>query len=765
MSLRTYDEMHFHPMSEKLVEILCNKAQNNNPLFFRVLVAYYLAMITSMMRVSIRTHDRGMLPVNLYTLNLSPSGSGKNVAKGIIENEVTHLFQTRFIEETLPLMEETHLARIAQGRAARKNVDPDDEFKRVKREYDGLGPFLFSFDSATGPAIKQYRQKLLMAASGALNLQMDEVGSYLQSSGEVLDAFLELFDVGAGNQKLLKATAESLRSETVKGHTPTNMLLFGTPTHLLDGSKNEELLYKLLEIGYARRCFFGYARSAHKRLDQSAEEVYDQTTSRDADIFLGETAERLEKLADMVNMGTTIEISKEVTLILIEYRLHCERLAAKLAEHEVIRNHEISHRYSKALKLAGAYAFIDGSHEISEEHLYYAIKLAEESSVAFGQLLARDKHYMKLAKYLASCKTPVTQADLYEDLPFYRGSQSARQDMLLFASAWGATNNILIKKNIVDSIEWLSGESLKETDPNEIIVAYSNYITEGYRSERVPFDQLHVLTQVNGMHWISHHLNNAENGHRSDDNVVPGFNLIVLDIEKGPTLEMVREVFKNHRYHLYTTKRHTPDEHRFRVVLPTNFELKLDSREFKEFMHNVNDGLPFTQDESTGQRSRKWMSWAMHYEYHDGEPFDVLPFIPKTNKNEQRKALLQSQQEMDNLERWVINNTGDGNRNNMLLRYAMIFVDAGADEELIRLKVFGLNAKLADKLSEAELLSTILVTVSRAIQKRSSANQPVPVPVSANGTALPAPVPSMPAASGVSSRATSASQFAAPPQP
>ena len=93
------------------------------------------------------------------------------------------------------------------------------------------------------------------------------------------------------------------------------------------------------------------------------------------------------------------------------------------------------------------------------------------------------------------------------------------------------------------------------------------------------------------------------------------------------------------------------------------------------------------------------------------------------------------------------------------------FVDAGADEELIRLKVFGLNAKLADKLSEAELLSTILVTVSRAIQKRSSANQPVPVPVSANGTALPAPVPSMPAASGVSSRATSASQFAAPPQP
>ena len=70
---------------------------------------------------------------------------------------------------------------------------------------------------------------------------------------------------------------------------------------------------------------------------------------------------------------------------------------------------------------------------------------------------------------------------------------------------------------------------------------------------------------------------------------------------------------------------------------------------------------------------------------------------------------------MDNLERWVINNTGDGNRNNMLHRYAMILRDAGFDFEGIRQKVNSLNEKLPDKLTEAEIMGTVLVTISKAI--------------------------------------------------
>jgi hypothetical protein len=66
---------YFEPQ-EKLVNILKAKTQNDNPLFFRVLTAYYFTKVASMMRCNIKTHDRGVIPVSLYALNLASSGQG-----------------------------------------------------------------------------------------------------------------------------------------------------------------------------------------------------------------------------------------------------------------------------------------------------------------------------------------------------------------------------------------------------------------------------------------------------------------------------------------------------------------------------------------------------------------------------------------------------------------------------------------------------------------------------------------------------------------
>jgi hypothetical protein len=169
---------------------------------------------------------------------------------------------------------------------------------------------------------------------------------------------------------------------------------------------------------------------------------------------------------------------------------------------------------------------------------------------------------------------------------------------------------------------------------------------------------------------------------------------------------------------MYTTKRHTDQEHRFRIILPINYELALDARDYKEFMSNIYEWLPFDVDTATNQRARKWMSHQGSYEYNEGDVLDALPFIPKTSKNEERKALMHSQQSMDNLERWILNNSGDGNRNNMLLRYAMILLDAGFDFEGIRSRVVSLNDKMPDKLDEVEIMGTILVTVAKTLAKR-----------------------------------------------
>ena len=713
--MKTFEEMAYHPASERLVSILCSKTQNSNPLFFRVLVGYYFSLVASMMRTTIATHDRGDIPVNLYALNLSTSGSGKGFSTNIMENGVIHLFRQRFLEETFPILAEQNLPKLAVKRANRKSTDPDEELARVQKEFDNLGSLVFSFDSGTPAAVKQMRHKLLMADAGSVNLQIDEIGSNLVGNVDVLNTFLELYDMGLIKQKLVKNTSENVRSEEIVGRTPTNMLLFGTPAKLLNGGKTEEELYSMLETGYARRCFFGYSRSSNKTLELTPEQVYTMLTNQDSDKFLEEFSSKLENLADIINVNKRLQMSKETSLLLIEYRLKCEREAEQYPEHEEIKKAEISHRYFKALKLAGAYAFVDDSPELTQDHLYQAIKLAEESGDAFNRLLTRDRPYVKLAKYIASCKRDVTQADMVEDLPFYRGATGQKQEMLNLAIAYGYKNNIIIKKSFSDGIEFLRGETLKESSLDRCVISYSNDIALNYVNEFAPFDKLHKLTQINGMHWVAHHL---ANGHRNEENCIAGFNLVVFDVDGGTNLSTVKLLLKNYKFLIYTTKRHTDEENRFRIIMPINYQLELDAKDYKEFMSNIYEWLPFEVDTATNQRARKWLSCEGHYEYNDGEVLDALPFIPKTSKNEARKELMNSQQSMDNLERWILNNSGDGNRNNMLLRFATILVDAGFGFDQVKDKVFALNNKMPDKLEEAEIFTTILITVGKKIAAR-----------------------------------------------
>lgn len=710
-----FDQMDHHPVSEQVVDVLCQRTQQNDRLFFRVLVGYYFAVAASHMRCSIKTPNLGTVPVNMYALNLAVSGFGKNLTANVMEDNVLDQFRNTFLSETFPLQAELNLPILANKRATIKVTDPDQELIQAEREFNSLGPMLFSFCDATTPAIRAMRHKLLMANAGALSLEVDEIGDNLSAIAEALTIYLEMYDKGKTKSKLILSTNDRKRLEEIQGNVPANLLMFGTPSKLFDGAATEQQLYSLLDAGYARRCFFGYLNGTSKNLTQSAEEIFEQQTADQSSTFLETLSDRLGKLADSINLNKKLVLNKDEAILLIEYKLNCEKRAEAMRDHEAIRKAEMNHRYWKALKLAGAYAFMDESPEVTQDHLFNAIRLAEDCGAAFEKMMTRDRNHVKLAKYIANMGQDITQSDLVEDLPFYKGSQSQKNDMLTLAISWGYKNNIVIKKSFSDGIECLRGETLKETDLSQMVVAYSSDITENYRNEYAPFDKLHILTQKEGLHWVSHHLSG---GYRNEENAIPGFNMVVVDVDGGVSISTAEMLLKNYKFLIYTTKRHTEEENRFRIILPMNYSLDLDAKDYKEFMNNIFDWLPFEVDRATAQRARKWMSHDGSYIYNDGELLDVLPFIPKTSRNEERKKLFDSQQSMDNLERWVMNNIGDGNRNNMLLRYALILVDSGYDFEGVRQRVIELNNKIPDKLEESEIMATVMITVAKTISKR-----------------------------------------------
>ncbi len=716
--MKDLTKVDYYAPAEKLVKILTKRTQNTNPLFFRILVAYYFTKIASMMRCNIKTHDRGVLPVSLYAINLAASGQGKGHATNIVEEQVINKFRENFLEYTFPEVAEVSLAKLAVKRATKKNVDPDEELARVTKEFDTAGNLAFSFDSGTTAAVKQMRHKLLMSEAGSMNMEIDEIGSNLLGNMDVLNTFLELYDVGKVKQKLTKNTAENVRGEEIDGRTPTNMMLFGTPSKLLNGGKVEEEFYAMLETGYARRCLFGYARTADKVKNLTPEEIYDMMTDTKAETYLLELSEKLGNLADSVNFSKTITMSKKVSLLIIEYTLHCNDRAALMGEHEEIKKAEMTHRYFKATKLSGTYAFIDGSHEITEDHIYSAIRLVEESGLAFDKILTRERNYVKLANYIATINRDVTHVDLVEDLPFYKGAENQKRELMTLAIAYGYKNNIIIKKLFTDGIEFLRGESLKETKLTEMTISYGKELASNYNNEIIAFSDLHKLTQQPDYHWTSHHL---LDGYRKEENCLPGFNLVVIDIDDGISMETAKLLLQDYTYLIHTTKRHTSQINRFRIVFPLTHNLKLDATDFKEFMSNIYEWLPFDVDTQTNQRSRKWMSNNGSHSYNEGAMLDALLFIPKTTKNEERKKIVVDQHSLSNMERWFISNTGNGNRSNQLIKYALLLVDSGMTAESIRNNVLALNNKLPDKMDDAEIMSTILVTASKAIYTRDAA--------------------------------------------
>lgn len=711
MSVDLTNVSHHHAL-EEIVDIICNKTQNTDRGFFRAEVAYFLGKVASTMRATIETKDRGSIPVNIYSLCLGPSGTGKGFSVNIVENEILGEFKKRFVEETMPIISDANLWDIAHDRAAKSGTDPEEEKEKLDKEYRSAGAYPFTFDSGTVPAVKQLRHKLLLAKAGSVNLQIDEIGSNLMNSVELLNTFLELYDQGLVKQKLTKNTAENVRAEEVDGKTPANMLLFGTETKLLDGAQTEHLFDEFLETGYARRCIFGMSNASAKAYNvMSPEEAFHQLTQPSNDIIINKWCDYFFRLADPQNFEWKAEVKDDVGIALISYKFECERKADLLADHDDVKKAELSHRYFKALKLAGAYAFIDMSPELTMDHLLSAILLVEESGEAFLSILNKEKTYVKLAKYIASVGSDLTHADLHEALPFYKNGISARNEMLSLATAWGYKQHIIIKKTYVDGIEFFSGESLEETNLSEMRVSYSDSMAYNYQNDIAEFDSLSELIILDGYHFLNHHV---KNGHRTEENVIEGFNMVVLDVDHGCTIELAQELLKDYKYLMYTTKSHTEEENRFRIILPISYYLKLDSEDYKGFIDSILSWLPFECDEVTNQRPRKWRTNDQSQVFHnDGALLDVLPFIPRTTRNEEYRQGYSKLESLSNLERWFAQRIATGNRNNQMIKYAFALVDSGMDYNTVSEQVKRFNASLSNGLPDNEIDQTILQTVAR----------------------------------------------------
>lgn len=701
-----------HTVLEEVVHTLCTMTQNDQPEFFRPVVAYFFAKMAGSMGATVRSEfeDRGM-PINIYTVALASSGFGKGYSVSIMQDMFLKKFKERFMEETFEEVAERHLWELACERAVMSGKEEEEEKKIIDKQFERAGPVPFTFSSATPQAIKDVREKLMLAKLGSINFQVDEIGSNLISQTDALNLFLELYDYGHTEMRLVKNTADNQRFKELTGRTAANMLLFGTSSKLMDGSDTQRSFLEFLETGYARRCLFGWGIPGEQKARITPKERLKRLKERRTSSVDQQIQDHFGELADSARYGWEVVLDEDSTLALMEYEDQCKKRADEMSDYEVIRKPEMQHRHSKVLKLAGALAFVDGSTKATLTHIAQSIQIVEDSGRAFEKVITPVDPWIRLAKDLAALEGPVTEARLM-DLPYYKSAKSTdRRNWMALAASWGYTNNVIIRKTYEDSIEFWEGESLQETQLDKLMLSYSNHEAYNYGADQAPFDEMHKLLAAPGMHWCNH---SFKGGHRKSDNAIEGFNMVVIDVDGGVPLHLAHQELAEYAFITSTTKRHTADEHRYRLILPLSHRLNLDEDDYAEFMDNVMQWLPFASDPGARQRSKKWLTNPnTQIHVNQGNLLSALPFIPKTTKNEEFHREMEPLKSMDNLERWFAQRFTSGSRNNHMIRFALALLDTGMSYSDIERAVLSFNNRLSNGLTEDELRNTVLLTVAK----------------------------------------------------
>lgn len=366
------DNLPRHQLTETIVDDLVIRTDAPCRDYFRVLVSYYFAKVAASMRAVISTPDQEEeIPVNCFAFTLAPSGFGKGKSVGALERGVISGFRNIFTSDTFPLLSSDRIAQMASEKAAVSGRPEKKEKEVLDKAFGSTGAYVFTSKSATASSIQQLRSKLLMSGVGAINIQVDEIGSNITDMGvaQALNVFLELYDMGQMEIAMTKNTSDNIRMEDLSGISPANLLVFGEPSKLFDGAQAELAFMQLLGTGYARRSLFAWGEKTVEENPLSPQEVLQKRIAARKASVNTHLRNHFARLADPGRHNWHMEVPEDVALHKTAYEIMCKERANEFQSQDTIRRAEMEHRHWKALKLAGAMAFVDESMEVTLDHL------------------------------------------------------------------------------------------------------------------------------------------------------------------------------------------------------------------------------------------------------------------------------------------------------------------------------------------------------------------------------------------------------------
>ena len=656
---------------------------------------YLLGTLASMRRVTIASleDDTDVLPIMYYGITIAKSGAGKDRSVSLAQS-----------------MAKTTIEKYFEG-LAKTITKYNGSMSRINAPLIDQEPVL-EFMSGTTEGFANTRDILQKIGFGCCNYRISELGDMARNAdfNELLTMMVMAWEKGDTPAKIVKTT----KVIEVKG-VPTNMLLYGSPSKIKDDENIDEKITNAMTSGLGRRSFVVYEDEYNSNLDEVSDvELLAQRKKKKDGVDELESIDSY--LSDLMVSGhKNISCSDEAYLAIKRYELECKKKAEKnktLTEPMIA---ELNDRAWKAYKLAGLYAWANGSDTVSEEDVKDAIEWAEACSDGFIKLVTKKTTRERIFDLIIRSDKPISRDEIATGLSKISKQELDHNIQMLHEYA-ERKDFVLIEEQQNKKYKY----SLKEVntvDENNITLSGSKDLAHNYIERSMNWLEIEKVLKGE----VNYSAGTFIDGHRTKDNYKGTQDIIILDVDEGMSLSLAKQFFSEWQCVIATTRNHNKEKNgktndRFRVVLLPNKKIELDSSKFSELMRNVANKLCIQVDEACFDSSR------MYFGNKDAEVwfspsknrFDISCCIPDTKRETEQREISRQNDAIisaEGVEKYFLMKIeSEGQRNNNLLKYCLMMKDAGEDYTA---KTLGLNSMLVEPLSELEIERTIFRTASK----------------------------------------------------
>ena len=645
-------------------------------------------------RFMVKKPDSSVLRyANFFAVTFANQGYGKDTSLNVCEEMFSEVF-----ESYLPNIEQD-FRRLTAGTP--NDAASDDTNVIIPKQYK--------------VALRGSIEGMMRVANfynnteiGSLNVVSTEFGHEI--TADTLSILMKLWQDGKSDG----STNVNEKYPPVN-EVPTNILLFGSPEPFRRSKQKHGVLVEMITSGLGRRSNFSWT------------DFTPMEPAQHGDSEATVLKEYVQELGEMLNdiPSTIIHITPEAAEVANEFaRQKIEEYNEDLSS----LNNMFARMVDNLERTSALVAIANMNKNVTKADMEETINILSSSMDALKKVLVPPSAHKIMFSTAKNKNDYISIFDVEEYGVVFATKQDLAYQLELLEDYTRFKGMKLTMKG-----KRFKVEPLPETNLSKMLISISSGYNKhpekatNFTPKEYPFfgdaPSIEALVQNPDIQsfCLSHFTPSASapDGHRKAANHIQGQNLVAFDIDEGFSLNDAKLLLEKYTYIIYTTKSHQIEKNgivtdRFRILLPTKTLFHVDPEQHKQLYENISEILELPiYDVSTRNVSRLWFtSGGCEVIKNEGDLFDANCCIPDTERSQVIVPNLSSLGNMVDagdetarrklgMQKYILMNTSDGNRNSMIMRYATFLIDIGEHNVLSECKY--INGMLADPLTEHEV--------------------------------------------------------------